>query len=121
MLHLISERLASRVKGLTADFCVLLVTNPAPTRRLAVFSQPIAAAAKRLWWRQAHSNLDQAGPDAVTICRRQARMLDGFGGTALTRTNPDFAATGTNHPFTMPMKPAVLSTKSFTPQVPLYH
>jgi hypothetical protein len=32
-----------------------------------------------------------------------------------------FAGTGTNHPFTMTTNPAVLSTKSFTPQVPLYH
>jgi len=31
----ITERLAIRVKGLTADFCVLLVTNPARTRRPA--------------------------------------------------------------------------------------
>ena len=37
------------------------------------------------------------------------------------RTNPDFAGAGTNHPFTMTAIPAVLSTKSFTPQVPLYH
>jgi hypothetical protein len=31
----ITERLACRVKGLTAVFCVLLLTNPARTRRLA--------------------------------------------------------------------------------------
>jgi hypothetical protein len=37
------------------------------------------------------------------------------------RTNPGIAGTGTNHPFTMTMNPGVLSTKSFTPQVPLYH
>jgi len=40
---------------------------------------------------------------------------------AVIRTNPDFAGAGNNHPFTMTEKPAVLSTKSFTPQVPLYH
>jgi hypothetical protein len=52
-LRRISERLASWVKGLTADFWVLLVINLAPPRALAVFSQSVAAAAKRLWWRQA--------------------------------------------------------------------
>src|ERR1700704_2997916 len=31
----ITERLATRVKGLTSDFCVLLLTNPAQTRRPA--------------------------------------------------------------------------------------
>jgi hypothetical protein len=37
------------------------------------------------------------------------------------RTNPDFAGTDNNHPFTMTTNPAVVSAKKFTPQVPLYH
>jgi hypothetical protein len=207
-LRRISDGLASRVKGLTADFCVLLVTNPAPPRRLAVFSPSVAAAAKRLWWRQAcdfrrrpvppaiirnqagHGRPATPRPGRVLSVRRSPRFhralsdrqgparlpervhcpsgsrismtstpvsiawqrrrpptwtrfrrskihhdvtkrplsrlrcrapQDVRGDAGLTRTNPDFAGTGTNHPFTMTMNPAVLSTKSFTPQVPLYH
>jgi hypothetical protein len=69
-LRRISDGLASRVKGLTADFCVLLVTNPAPPRRLAVFSPSVAAAAKRLWWRQACDFRRRPVPPA--IIRNQA-------------------------------------------------
>jgi hypothetical protein len=48
----ITERLARRVKGVTHDFCVLLLINPGPDRHPAVLSQLVAAAAKRLWWRE---------------------------------------------------------------------
>jgi hypothetical protein len=64
-LRCISDGLASRVKGLTADFWVLLVTNPAPPRRLAVFSSSVATAAKRLWCRQACDFRTTAVPPAT--------------------------------------------------------
>jgi cysteine-S-conjugate beta-lyase len=38
-LRRITERLAIRVKGLTADFCVLLLRNPARTRRQAAYAR----------------------------------------------------------------------------------
>jgi len=39
----------------------------------------------------------------------------------LVRRNPYFADLDTNRAFTMTANAAVLATKSFTPQVPLYH
>jgi hypothetical protein len=50
----ITERLASRVKGLTADFCVLLLTNPARNLPPGGHSQGVAAAAKGLLVAQTH-------------------------------------------------------------------
>jgi len=41
----ITERLACRVKGLTADFCIFLWTEPAPTCHPAVFLRDQVAAA----------------------------------------------------------------------------
>jgi hypothetical protein len=69
-----------------------------------------------------------AGQDAISpsdsssvICRCTAAEKRRAANAGLIRTNPDFAGAETNHPFTMTTNPAVLSTKSFTPQVPLYH
>jgi hypothetical protein len=59
--------------------------------------------------------------DLCPVCRCGAPHEVRVATPVLARTNPDFAGTDTNHPFTMTMNPAVLSTKSFTPQVPLYH
>src|SRR5229473_2485598 len=50
----ITERLASRVKGLTTVFCVLLLTVLARTRRPAGFQKHFVARQKVFWWRQAH-------------------------------------------------------------------
>ena len=81
-------------------------------------SRPVSTAALAL---------KAAGQDAIpSNDLRQSsaaaqRRITGAQRSSLLRTNPDFAGTGTNYPFTMAMDPAVLSTKSFTPQVPLYH
>jgi len=49
-MHRITERLASRVKGLTAVFWGLLSTNPAPAPAVRRFSgDAFATAAKSLW------------------------------------------------------------------------
>jgi hypothetical protein len=53
LLPYITERLASWVKGLTTVFCVLLLTNPARSRRPAGL-QGITAAAKSLLRRRTH-------------------------------------------------------------------
>jgi hypothetical protein len=75
----------------------------------------------------AFAALKAAGQDAIpsndfrqSSAAAQRRIM-GAWRSSLLRTNPDFAGAGTNYPFTMTMNPAVLSTKSFTPQVPLYH
>jgi hypothetical protein len=49
LLARITERLAIRVKGLTAVFCVLLLTNPAQTRRPAGAQKGVATAAMGLF------------------------------------------------------------------------
>lgn len=187
-LHRISERLTCRVKGLTADFWVLLVTNPprparwvrfrnllrlrqnvlvAPTMRFRtaarqarndpkpgrsrrqdlVSSRPgfVKAAAfsgSTVLYPTAKDRPATAGgftdgpPDRTrftirfatrshqSVCVRSAAARQWVICSSRSRSHPyksGFAGMGTNHPFTMTMNAAVLSTKSFTPQVPLYH
>jgi len=45
----ISERLACRVKGLTAHFCILLLIHLAQTRRPAAFSRSGCVCGKTSW------------------------------------------------------------------------
>jgi hypothetical protein len=50
----ITERLAARVKGLTTVFCILLLTNPARTRRPAGFQGKARLRETIFRWRRAH-------------------------------------------------------------------
>jgi cystathionine beta-lyase len=104
-LYRITERLARRVKGLTGDFCVLLLIIPAPTRRPAELSRLVAAAAKRLWWckRMSISNDGSSNPQKaetrLITAGRDSKAQKGFvnppifhGSTVLYPTAEDLHA-----------------------------
>ena len=70
------------------------------------------------------ATLKAAGHDAISLNDQRQRSPSTRRRTGEVASSVQiriFAAADTNHPFTMTTNPAVLSTKSFTPQVPLYH
>jgi len=73
------------------------------------------------------ATLKAAGHDAISLNDQRQRSpstrrrTNARGEAASSVQIRIFTAADTNHPFTMTTNPAVLSTKSFTPQVPLYH
>jgi cysteine-S-conjugate beta-lyase len=103
----ITERLESRVKGLTCVFCVLLLRNAAHTPPTGTLAGPVEAAAKRLFGRRHNMNsLDDGGQPkplkaetALVTSGRDTKAQKGFvnppvvhGSTVLYPTAEDLHA-----------------------------
>ena len=129
-MYRITERLARRVKGVTSDFCVLLLIIPSPPppsgglfaigcgcgktslvvegiRLLGVCAGPDDVFLAQHY----RPGLETAYTSAADAAARRSCFAASATGRGRIRTNPDFAGMGDNHPFTMTANPAVLSSK----------